>query len=66
MNININILEVASDLAHEIVCANFADDDGLIYKDPTSNIFEYTEKAQDLFNEWYDYYYTFLDTRKEN
>jgi hypothetical protein len=66
MNININILEVASELAHEIVCANFADDDNAIYESTTDTITSYTEKAQDLFNEWYDYYYTFLDTRKEN
>lgn len=66
MNININILEVASELAHEIVCAKFEYDDSLIYEEPTGSISTYTEDAQDLFNEWYDYYYTFLDTRKEN
>ena len=65
MNININILEVASELAHELVCSRFEDDDNAIYEDITSDIITYTEKAQDLFNDWYDYYYTFLDARKE-
>lgn len=63
MNININILEVASDLAGEIVYDRFNGDCNLIYSN--LNDFTYTEDAQDLFNELYDYYYTFLDTRKE-
>jgi hypothetical protein len=65
MIIDINILEVASDLAHEIVCARFLDDDNLIHVEDSEGIC-YTEEAQDLFNELYDYYYTFLITRKEN
>ena len=63
--ITINILEVASELAHEIVCANFEDDDTLIYEEPTGGVSTYTEDAQDLFNEWYDRYYDFLLRFKE-
>ena len=57
MNITINLLEVASDLAHEIVCAKFEDNEDLIYRDKNAESTEYTENAQDLFNEWYDIYY---------
>lgn len=66
MNIKVNILEIASDLAHEIMCAKFEDDDNLIYGDCSRECLVYSEKAQDLFNVWYDYYYDFLDKRKEN
>jgi hypothetical protein len=58
--IQINILEVASELAHEIVCAKFEDDSAEIYNDVSDDVSNYTEKAQDVFNEWYDYYYYFL------
>ncbi len=59
MDITINILEVASELAHGIVCARFEDDDNLIHMEDADGIY-YTEEAQDVFNEWYDYYYDFL------
>ena len=65
MDIKINILEVASELAHLVVTAKFEDDDRLIYKDVTQSVIEYTDEAQHLFNEWYDYYYDFLLNLKE-
>jgi len=57
--IQINILEVASQLAHEMVCAKFEDDDNAIHVEDANGIY-YTEQAQDIFNEWYDHYYNFL------
>ena len=60
MDININLLEVASELAHQVVCAKFEDDDTDIYQSTTDTITSYTEEAQDLFNEWYEYYYDLL------
>jgi len=60
MEININLLEAASELAHEVVCAKFEDDDNAIYESTTDTITSYTEEAQDLFNEWYDHYYNLL------
>jgi len=66
MEININLLEAASELAHEIVCAKFEDDDSAIYESTTDTITNYSEEAQDLFNEWYDYYYDFLLRLKIN
>ena len=54
-----NILEAASELAHEVVCVKFKYDNKLIYVEDADGTI-YTEKAQDLFNEWYDHYYDFL------
>lgn len=59
MEIRINLLEAASELAHEIVCAKFEDDDNLINMEDAHGIY-YTEEAQELFNEWYDHYYNLL------
>ena len=61
MNIEINLLEAASELAHEVVCAKFEDDDNAIYENTTDVITVYTEEAQGLFNEWYDHYYDLLN-----
>jgi hypothetical protein len=66
MEININLLETASELAHEVVCAKFEDDDTAIYESTTDTITSYTEEAQDLFNEWYDHYYDLLLNLKNN
>lgn len=60
MEIKINLLEAASELAHEIVCAKFEDDENSIYEEPFAGVTNYTEEAQELFNEWYDHYYNLL------
>jgi hypothetical protein len=60
MDIKINIEETASSLAHEIVCARLEDDSNEIYENVSDTMTNYTDKAQDIFNEWYDYYYDFL------
>ena len=59
MDITINILEVASELAHSIVCDKLKYELSRIYESVTHQA-NYTDEAQDLFNEWYDYYYDFL------
>lgn len=61
MEIKIDLLEAASELAHEVVCAKFEDDDNAIYENTTDTVTVYTEEAQDLFNEWYDHYYDLLN-----
>lgn len=61
--IKINIVEASSRLAHEIVCAKFEDIDS-IYENTTDTITTYTEGAQRLFDEWYDYYYDLLFQEK--
>ena len=42
MEININLLEAASELAHEVVCAKFEDDDNLIHMEDADGTY-YTE-----------------------
>jgi hypothetical protein len=59
MEIRINLLEAASELASEVVYAKFEDDDNLINIEDEHGIY-YTEEAQELFNEWYDHYYNLL------
>lgn len=56
MDITINALELASELAHEMVQAKFNYDMTAIYEEPFAGVTNYTDKAQDIFNEWYDHY----------
>jgi hypothetical protein len=65
MNININILEVASELAHKKIEEHFEFEAKKIYDWVSDDESRYTEEAQELFNEWYDYYYDFLLKLKE-
>lgn len=66
MNISINILEVASELAdlkvHEVFENNGLKSHVL---DTENDCYIYTELGQDVFNEWYDYYYEFLESMQE-
>jgi len=66
MNITINALELASELAHDMVCARFDDDENAIYEGPTDTITVYTDKAQDVFNEWYEHYLTKIEQCNTN
>ena len=66
MNININILEVASELAHKKIEEHFEFEANRIYEWVSDEESRYTEEAQDLFNEWYDEYYDFLIQLKED
>lgn len=50
---NSKVLELASDLAHLRVTESNCQK---IWKDEDSEVLEYTEEAQDLFNEYYDVY----------
>ena len=60
MNIKINIVELSSELADKDIETHFGEnrwiesDDELIY----------TEEAQNLFDEYYDYYYQIIDELK--
>ena len=61
MEIKINLLEAASELAHEIVCAKLKDGCAMTLKEnATDTITVYSEQAQVLFDQWYDYYYDLL------
>jgi hypothetical protein len=65
MNITINILEVASELAHKELERRFGYEQEMIYVAPTDAITYYTEHAQDLFNTLYDEFYYLLWNLKE-
>jgi hypothetical protein len=61
MEIKINVIELASELAHSRtlhesgdICNN--EDD--MFDDPVDGVQIYKEEIQDRFNEWYDYYLT--------
>jgi len=62
MNVTINIVELASELADKDLESHFGQkrwiesDDELIY----------TEESQDLFNEYYDYYFDIIEQLKIN
>lgn len=61
MNIIINSLELASNLAeqeviNELVKYGFCSSEADLYETDNSGDSKYTEEAQDCFNRWYDYF----------
>lgn len=72
MNIKINIIEVASDLADRDLITAFGGEGGKnrfpngIVRDVEAedDMTEYTEEAQDFFNERYDYWWDYLYDQK--
>ena len=65
MNITVNILEVASELADKDLILSYGDE-GAKYRFPNGILTDledgtsYTDEAQDFFNQRYDYWYDFL------
>ena len=59
MTLNINIVELASNLAHE----KLMNESFKIFEDDEETV--YTEQAQDLFNELYDDYWDMIESCKE-
>lgn len=60
MNKTINIVELASVLAHERMKMEIGaseDEVWLGIDDEEADTLTYIDEAQDVFNEWYDYYY---------
>jgi hypothetical protein len=64
MNVTVNILELASDLAHNELETSFNEEAVVIYKED-EDTFVYTDEAQEVFNELYDKYYTIIDQLKQ-
>ena len=58
----INSIELASDLAHERLMRE-NDDKIPIYNQEVGEI-RYTDDAQDIFNHYYDYYLTIIESCK--
>jgi hypothetical protein len=60
MNKTINVVELASVLAHERMKMEIGateDEVWLGLDDEEADTLTYIDEAQDVFNEWYDYYY---------
>jgi hypothetical protein len=67
MEIKLNLLELASELAHSRtlyesgdICNN--EDD--MFEDINADVLTYKEEIQDRFNEWYDYYLSEIEKYK--
>lgn len=70
-NITINAIELASNLAHEKLMQYYEDlQDNRDFESPngvtieTEDEINYTEEAQDLFNEFYDEFLTMIEECK--
>jgi hypothetical protein len=61
MNKNINIVELASELAHERMKIYLCLDDEDVWVNDGNDCLRYTDEAQDAFNQWYDYYYDLIE-----
>jgi hypothetical protein len=61
--ITINKLELASELAHAKLIANW-NDSIKIYEEEEAGITNYTDDAQDIFNEYYDEYLGLIEQCK--
>lgn len=63
MNVTINIIEVASELAELRVLEEFNNEEERVYEE-TEDGTCYTEDAQEIFNYYYDYYFNFITDRE--
>jgi hypothetical protein len=63
MEVKVNIVELASELAHKELL-HWVSDESSLYEDPEAGITNYTEYFQDVFNTLYDKYYTIIDQIK--
>jgi hypothetical protein len=59
-NVLINRLELASELAHIKLFNNWVDEIK-IYEDENAGITNYTDEAQDIFNDYYDDYLNLIE-----
>lgn len=59
MEKTINILELSSELA-DLKVRELIGEESKIYVE-NDGIITYTDVAQDLFNQWYDFYYDIID-----
>jgi hypothetical protein len=64
MDINVNIVELASELADEKLREKWDYRDGQIDIEDGHGGVMYSETAQDIFNTFYDEYYTIIDQLK--
>ena len=61
MNVTINILELASELAHKELIG-WVSNESELFEDPEAGITNYTDYYQDIFNDLYDKYYSIIES----
>lgn len=61
--VKVNVLELASELAHGDIINIFGDDPETLYIEDEDS-YVYTEEVQDEFNERYDTYYDIIMSNK--
>lgn len=66
MNVTINILELASELANLELEKNWTDRITIYEDDEDGECTKYTDEAQDIFNDYYDKYYSIIENTKIN
>lgn len=64
MNVTINIIELASELASIELEDNWCDSIRIYEDDEDGECTKYTDEAQDIFNDLYDKYYTMIEQTK--
>jgi hypothetical protein len=64
MKIVVDVLELASELAHIELVENFSESIK-IFEDENAGVTHYTEEAQDIFNDLYDKYFHLIESFKE-
>lgn len=64
MKIVIDVLELASELAHIELVENFSESIK-IFEDENNGVTHYTDDAQDIFNDLYDKYFHLIESFKE-
>jgi len=64
MNVTINIVELASELASYELEENYGD--SIVIWEEFEDGSNYTEEAQDIFNDLYDKYYSLIEKYKIN
>jgi len=64
MNVTINIVELASDLASIELEDNWRDTIKIYEDDEDGECTKYTEEAQDIFNDLYDKYFRMIEQTK--
>lgn len=64
MDIKVNIVELASALAHQELL-DYVSNEHDLYEDPEAGITNYTEYFQEVFDTLYDKYYSIIDQIKQ-
>ena len=68
-NVTVNIVELSSELAHEATCTSFGvnvgEDSPIIFVEDEDGGTRYTEEAQNVFNVYYDFYYSKIENLSE-